>query len=169
MLVWTGRITFWSRLCCWQISIQWRCQGPKTNIHSLCVSHFERLIYFHSVSFHNRGAFEWSGGPMDSQAHIRDLLHGNRSIGVSRATRTHTTVKLTVGRVSTLEEWQWEELEGDILHTNLSTAPPVGFMLCILALSTMGVAPNPLFMRSYPSKACGILLSNSKCFLHFVF
>lgn len=40
---------------------------------------------------------------------------------------------------------------------------------CTLALGTQGVAPNSLFMCRYPSKACGILLSNSKSFLCVVF
>lgn len=47
--------------------------------------------------------------------------------------------------------------------------PSVVSILCTLALGTQGVATNSLFMCSYPSKAYGILLSNSKGFLHIVF
>ena len=62
-----------------------------------------------------------------------------------------------------------EELRGDILHTNWTTGPLVGSVLCTLALGTQGVAHETPFMRGYPSKACGILLSSWRCFLHFVF
>lgn len=111
-----------------------------------------------------------------SPAHIHDPLHGNRSIYMSgcspdlqqsnRQRRWGLHARLyrgggVIGRGSYLEVIF-------CIQTGRQ-APLVGSILCHLALGTQGVAPKPLFVCCYPSKACGILLSNSKCFLHFVF
>lgn len=59
---------------------------------------------------------------------------------------------------------------GGATERDWTQAPPsVVSIPCTLARGTQGVAPNLLFMCRYPSKACGILLSYSKRFLHVVF
>lgn len=55
------------------------------------------------------------------------------------------------------------------METGQQAPPSVVSIPCTLAPGTQGVAPNSLFMCRYPSKACGILLSNSKRFLCVVF
>lgn len=86
-----------------------------------------------------------------------------------------TTVKLTetLGspRSAPLggEDWQGDEPGGDILHTNWTTGPPSSwFHSLYFSFRHPGSGSKTLFMRGYPSKSCGILLSNSRCFLHIV-
>ncbi len=138
--------------------------------------------YSESVSFHKlsmprpcclwmkQGAY-WVNC---SRAHIHDPLHGNQSIYMSDCSadlqqsnwqrRWGLHARLRGGRTGRGRDW-----EVIFCMQTGQQAPFLGSILCNLALGIQGVAAKPPFMCCYPSKARGILLSNSKHFLHFVF
>lgn len=98
-----------------------------------------------------------------SPAHIHDLLHGNRSMCVSHM-KTHTAVKLTDGGVSGGLGRAVGGTQRGYLAYKLVNKPPSGLHSLYFSLRLHGSGSKPPFMCGYPSKACGILLSNSKMF-----
>lgn len=118
-----------------------------------------------------QGAY-WVNG---SSAHIHDPHHGNRSIHMSGCKQTDNSQTdrdvgvSTLGSIGGGGDWQGDEPGGDILHTNWTTGPPSSwFHSLYFSFRHPGSGSKTLFMRGYPSKSCGILLSNSRCFLHIV-